>query len=115
LGGCRTAIARTGQLSEWGRLQLARRIRTIDNPHQPLVYDGGGRPEAAQASVSVGLRRVLNGAGLGDADIGLGSIRARTGLNVFTKSGSIEAAALALGCRSLDIAAHLIGHDWHTS
>jgi hypothetical protein len=115
LPGCRTAVARAGLFSDWGRTQIARRIRTIDDPDRPLIYDGGGRPEAAQASVSVGLRRAFDSAGLINTDIGLGSIRARTGANVFAETGSIESAARVLGCRSLDIAARLIGHDWQQS
>jgi hypothetical protein len=111
LPGSRLTRHRVAPLTDWGRIQIRRRVDTVGD--RRLTYDGHGDGSAGQRSVSVGLGRLLNAAGLGsEPDVGLGSIRAATGRRVFADTGRIEAAANTLGCRSLDIAARLIGWEW---
>lgn len=110
LPGARHAVARTVPLTEWGAAQLARRARCTDGA---LTYNGSGVGNAAQASVSVALRRMFHTAGFGaEHDLNLGSVRAWAGRRAFNGTGRIDDAARVLGCRSLDAAARLIGWEW---
>ena len=110
LPGARHATPRTVPLTEWGASQLARRSRDSTGP---LTYRGGAAGNAAQASISVALRRMFTAAGFGqEIDLRLGSVRAVAGRRAFDTSGRIEDAARVLGCRSLDTAARLIGWEW---
>lgn len=113
LGPSLHAKARVVALTEWGAAQLGRRIRHLDDADVPVCYGGAGRRHAGQASMSTMLRRLFTRAGLTtEPDLGLGSVRAWAGRHAFDATGRIEDAALLLGCRSLDTAARLIGHDW---
>lgn len=113
LGPSLHATARVVPLTDWGAAQLGRRIRHLDGTDGPLCYGGAGRRHAGQASMSTMLRRLFTRAGLtAEPDLGLGSVRAWAGRRAFDTTGRIEDAALLLGCRSLDTAARLIGHDW---
>ena len=110
LPGARHATPRVVPLTPWGTTQLARRSRDSTGP---LTYRGGNSGNAAQASVSVALRRMFNTAGLArEHDLNLASIRAWAGRRSFDHSEHIEDAARVLGCRSLDTAARLIGWEW---
>lgn len=109
-GGARTA-ARTGVLTEWGANALQRRVRETEGG--PITYSGEGRGNAGQVSTCRAISTVLVRAGLaGEPDVRPASVAGWAGRRVFESSGSIEDAARAMGVRSLDRAARLIGLDW---
>ncbi len=109
-GGQRT-MARIGTLSEWG-LETLRRRASIGGTG-PVAYAGEGRGIAGQVSTCRAISSVLVRAGLaGEPDVRPMSVAGWAGRRVFDETGSIEKASLAMGVRSLDRAALLIGHDW---
>jgi integrase/recombinase XerC len=114
-GGTKT-VPRWGALSDWGVDALARRIQTLGDeatPAMPLVYEGRGSLESRQASACAAVGETLRRAGLaGERDVRPVSVAAWAGLKVLDVSGRIELVAQALGVRSLDRAAKLIGWDW---
>jgi integrase/recombinase XerC len=114
LPGARHALPRIGQLSTWGTQQLRRRIEAaMTEPGQLIAYHGSGVGHSGPSSVSVAINRLLTQAGLGnERDLKVGSIRACAAREVFLRSGRIEEAARALGCRSLDVAARTIAWEW---
>jgi len=61
----------------------------------------------------VPLKRILNEAGLrGDGSVKPESVRAWAGHRIWVETGRIESAAVALGCRSLDTTARIVGYEW---
>lgn len=109
-GGPRTS-PRTGALSEWGIATLRRRSPKCGIG--PLAYAGEGRGIAGQVSTCRAISSVLVRAGLaGEPDVRPMSVAGWAGRRVLDETGSIESAALAMGVRSLDRAARLVGHDW---
>jgi site-specific recombinase XerD len=104
---------RSGRLSEWGAKQIARRIGELKgDPDTPLVYAGGGG-EAAQASSCIAISETLRRAGLDkEHDVRPLSVAAWVGATILARGGSIDLVARALGMRSLDRAARLVGWDW---
>ena len=109
------AIERWGTLSSWGAEQLARRLRRLEKrpASTPIVYEGKGSPQSAQASACVAITSVLRAAGLGsESDVRPASIAAWAGATAFRKGAQIHEVARMLGVRSLDQAARLIGWDW---
>jgi integrase/recombinase XerC len=105
---------RYGQLTGWGVEQLRRRIGQLDgHPDTRVVFGGALAGASGQASVSSALYVVLVRAGLTD-DPGLraASLPAWAGRRVHDETRSIEETARALGVRSLDQAARLIGYEW---
>ncbi|MEI8002591.1 MAG: hypothetical protein WCI50_14705, partial [Actinomycetes bacterium] len=67
LGGSTKTDARTAALTEWGAVQLRRRVNMPGRDRAAaVVYEGSGSPESAQASVSGAIGDVLRRAGLGD-------------------------------------------------
>lgn len=111
LGGSSKTEPRTVPLTEWGVTQLARRIEALGHRRGARVaYQGTGRPESGQASVSGAIGDVLRRAGLSnEPDIRPRSVTAWAGRSVFDETGHIEDVARRLGLRSLDRAAALIG------
>lgn len=108
-GGRRTD-SRLGELTDWGFDALERRLAEV--PDQRLAY-GGPSAGAAQVSTCRAIGVVLLRAGLaGDHDVRPSSISGWAGRRVFLRTGRIEDAAAAMGVRSLDRAARLIGHSW---
>ena len=107
---------RWGRLSDWGGVQLERRaheLRPSADPATLLVYGGDGSAESRQASSCQAIGETLRRAGLGtEPDVRPVSVAAWAGAGVLADTGRIEAVARALGCRSLDAAARLIGFDW---
>jgi integrase/recombinase XerC len=104
--------ARVVEVTDWGLLQLARRIESVGKI-QPLAYEGAGDEATRQSSIATGLRKVLNRAGLGsDSAVEPGSFRAWFAQQVWEETHDYARVARALGCRSLDIAAHILGYDW---
>ena len=66
-----------------------------------------------QASASMAIAKILGAAGLrADPCVKPESVRAWAGRQVWADTGRIEAAAMALGCTSLDTAASVIGWQW---
>ena len=85
------------------------------SPDAPLVYDGAGSGESRQASACAAISETLRRAGLaGEPDVRPVSVAAWAGARILEQTGQIEAVARALGMRSLDRAARLIGWDWTT-
>jgi integrase/recombinase XerC len=116
IAGSTKTAPRVGVLSDWGVTALARRVESFGQyaPGTTLVvYDGDGSLQSRQASCCVAISDTLRRAGLAqEPDVRPASIAAWAGKKVFDATGQIEAAAQALGVRSLDRAARLIGWDW---
>ena len=108
---------RWGRLSDWGRVQLERRVHELGPSADPatlLVYGGDGSAESRQASSCQAIAETLRRAGLTtEPDVRPVSVAAWAGAGALADTGRIEDAARALGCRSLDAAARLVGFDWH--
>jgi len=104
---------RSGRMSEWGSKQIARRMVELKgDPGAPLVYSGAGG-EAGQASACIAISDTLRRAGLGrERDVRPLSVAAWVGATMLAHGGSIDQVARALGMRSLDRAARLVGWDW---
>jgi hypothetical protein len=119
LHGSPRTDARWGALNEWGTQQLERRVDALGRDCDPstlVIYEGTGSPESRQASSCQAIGETLRRAGLGDEpDVRPLSVAAWAGARVFAENGRIEDVARALGVRSLDGAAGLIGFDWHSS
>ncbi len=114
-GGSKT-IERWGTMTSWGAEQLARRLRHLKNFRDctPVVYEGEGSPQSAQASACAAIAMVLRAAGLGfEPDVRPASVVAWAGAAVFKQGAQIDEVARMLGVRSLDQAARLIGWDWN--
>jgi integrase/recombinase XerC len=113
IAGSTKTEPRTGMLSGWGVRVLAQRLDCLEAaacPATPVVYEGEGSAESRQASCCAAISDTLRRAGLtGERDVRPGSIAAWAGKKVFEDTGQIEVAARALGVRSLDRAARLIG------
>jgi hypothetical protein len=111
-GGARVK-PRTAQLTRWGLGVLDRHLGDCD-PDQHLVpVRGDVERLAAQAGTCNLIGALLDSAGLrAEPDVRPGSIRAWAGAAIHRRNGRIEHVASALGLRSLDAAADLIGFDW---
>jgi integrase len=110
---------RWGALSAWGAKQLARRVEMLHErgatSRTPLIYEGAGTAESRQASSCLAISDTLTAAGLAaERDVRPSSVAGWAGAVVLSETGRIEKAAAALGVRSLDRAARLIGWDWNT-
>jgi len=115
LWGSTKAEARWGRLTEWSCKQLARRVERLNNKGRDalLVYEGARDDRVAQISSCIAIAEVMRMAGLGkEPDVRPHSVVAWAGRRVLSDTGRIEAVATALGARSLDRAAALIGWDW---
>ena len=109
--GEETIVARVGELSEWGTGAVERQLSLLSAGS--LVYSGSGSSNAGQVSTCRALGQVLLRAGLGgDRRVRPSSIAGWAGRRVFDETGRVEDAARALGVRSLDSAARMIGLDW---
>ena len=112
-GGTRTT-ARWGVISDWGLVQLERRLRAMRSLDVPLVYSGRRGGESGQSSSSMAICDTLARAGLSrESDVRPLSVAAWAGVKIFEQTGRIEDVARRLGMRSLDRAALLIGWDWN--
>ena len=109
--GCRSAVARTVSLTEWGKAQVLRRLSSLPgDPGRPLVYEGDGSDKSKQASSCIAVTDSMTRAGLGrDPAVRPVSATAWAGRKVFEETGRIDEVAARLGMRSLDRAARLIG------
>ena len=119
IGGSTKTKPRWGQLSGWGTDALTRRISALGDGAStacPVVYQGSGSLESRQASGCTSISETLRRAGLtGERDVRPVSVAAWAGACILEETGQIELVAQALGVRSLDRAAKLIGWDWSTS
>lgn len=109
--------SRWGALSGWGVEALDRRLHVLkrDGSEGPIVYGGRGSAESRQASSCAAIADTLRRAGLaGQPDIRPVSVAAWAGRRVLEETGKIEAAAAALGMRSLDTTARLVAWDWQS-
>lgn len=111
-GGRRTE-ERVGYLNGWSIPHLTRRVADLKDPSQPLLYAGEDPAGAGQASCARAVVEVLTRAGLHDEpDVRPASVAAWAGRKVLERTGRIDAAARALGVRSLDQAARMVAWDW---
>ena len=114
LAGSSRLDPRQGRLTDWGAAVLARHLAKVPDSPIPLVSGGGSRSsESLRTAVISGLVRVLVDIGLGDDQtVKSSSVRAWAGRRVLMESGRLDEAALALGCRTLDTAAAIVGFEW---
>jgi len=113
LAGGKVTDPRLGQLTDWGSSQVRARCADLSDPSTPLVYGGRSPAAAGQVSAAGALVDVLVRAGLhGEPDVRPGSVAAWAGRRVLDETGRIDLAARALGVRSLDRAAGIVGWDW---
>ncbi len=113
LPGAARVDARGATLTSWGVGVLRRHLAGLDDGDPVLVVRGDPTALAAQAAACNLLAGLLDTAGLrAEPDVRPGSVRAWAGAVVHRRTGRIDAAARALGVRSLDAAADLVGFDW---
>ena len=115
LWGSTKAEPRWGRLTEWGCKQLARHVERPNKkgPDALLVYEGARDEKVAQISSCIAITDVLRMTGLAkEPDVRPHSVVAWAGRRVLSETSHIEAVAKALGARSLDRAASLIGWNW---
>ena len=114
--GSPRTVPRWGAVDDWGIRQLVRHLRGLrpdPSPDTRLVYAGSGTAHSQQASSCQAIGETLRRAGLGgEADVRPISVAGWAGARIHIETGRIEATARALGVRSLDRAARLIGLDW---
>lgn len=104
---------RSVALTDWGVIQIARRLKDVAALDSALVYDGTGNTVSRQAYVGKVIARIFARAGLSEATvISPRSIAAWAGCRIFEDSGEIDEVANRLGLRSLDRAAALIDWRW---
>ena len=118
LRGSAKTEPRWGALTEWGAVQVARHVRGLGNVERDtaLAYGGSGNVESRRSFSSQAIRETLQRAGLtGDPYVRPASLTGWAGVGVMRTTKRIEAVALALGVRSLDAAARVIGWGWTTS
>jgi integrase len=113
LGGSAKTEPRTATVTDWGISVLARRLDLVGPTDRSLTYQGKGSAASMQASSSMAIARILNEAGLrGERSVKPESVRAWAGHRIWVETGRIESAATALGCRSLDTTARIVGYQW---
>ena len=115
--GSSNTEARWSTLTKWGVTQLERHLREHARPEnaQSLTFRGSDNAESRRAHSSQAIRETLRRAGLTtDPDVRPASLTAWAGRQVLSSTGRIDTAAHALGMRSLDGAARLLGWDWTT-
>jgi integrase/recombinase XerC len=110
---------RFGVLSSWGVVQLDRRVRELGRQvhrHAPIAHIGTGNPESRVSFSAQALRETLTRAGLARVPgIHPASLAGWSGVQVFKATGRIDVVANALGVRSLDAAARVIGWEWRNT
>ena len=104
---------RWGCLSEWGAERIEAHLRVIGtDPATPLITIALSR-NGRQASVANLIAEIMTKAGLrGDSGVKPASLTAWAGAKVLERTNSIETTARALGVRSLDQAAEIVGYAW---
>lgn len=109
--GCRSAAPRRAPLTNWGAVQLRRRVAHLAHePATPVTYSGEGSEKSKQAASCVAITATLTRAGLADDPLVRPvSVAAWAGRKILERTGRIEDVAAGLGMRSLDRAARLVG------
>ena len=114
LHGGKRVGERQASLTPWGVEQLRLRVDVIgSDPGLPVLYQGSDPKGAGQVAAATVLQDVLVRAGLAaEPDVRASSVAAWAGRRMLEDTGRIDLAAQALGVRSLDRAARIIGWDW---
>ena len=115
LHGGRRTTPRWGHLTEWGKVQVERRLMATRAlpPETGLIYQGAECREGGRVSSSLALLDVLRRAGLaGEPGVRPSSIAAWAGRQVLAETGRIDLVAIRLGLTRLDTTADFIGWDW---
>jgi integrase len=118
LRGSNKTEPRWGALTGWGASQVARHVRSLGDisGDTAIAYGGSGNLESRRSFSSQAIRETLQRAALThDPYVRPTSLTAWAGVAVMRTTRRIEAVALALGVRSLDAAARVIGWDWTTT
>lgn len=113
-GGAKTA-PRWGELSEWGVVQVSRRLSALrrEGPDVPVLSSNLRNRTSARASAYDAIRATLERAALGrEPDVRPNSLVAWRGMSALASGASIDEVAQMLGIRSLDAAASFIGFHW---
>ncbi len=112
--GGQTTVDRWGHLTDWGCVQLDRRLVAIcDDPDQPVAYEGNGGPATGQISACIAVRDILVRAGLGkELGVRPASVAGWAGRRVLEETGRIDEVARRLGIASLDRTARFIDWSW---
>ena len=115
--GGRTTAERWGQLTDWGAIQIGRRVKELgDDPARRLVYAGKAGGESGQASSCLAILDVLTRSGLAaESDVRPASIAGWAGRQILNETGRIDEVARRLGMASLDRTARFIAWDWKTT
>lgn len=116
-GGARTD-PRWAPMTDWASAQLRRRLTTPDLPRDPGSLVVPWRPKITERpgnAATMAMIEVLRAAGIhGDPSVRPSSVTAWVGHRLLLQGFRIEEVARALGCRSLDRTATLIGLDWRS-
>ena len=106
---------RWATLSDWGMVQLERRLGSMDRPRPDtlLICAEATKGVSATSSASTAIAQTLRRAGLHlEPDVRPASVAAWAGAKAHAEGEPIPRIAQMLGVRSLDRAAALIGWDW---
>lgn len=117
IAGASNTKARWGHLTDWGTLQIRRRLDESSDTNRDvrLAYDGQANAESRAVWSAQAIRSVMRRAGIAaDPLVRPASLAGWAGLRVFIETHRIEIAADALGVRSLDTAARMVGWKWQT-
>jgi integrase/recombinase XerC len=111
LPGTSEIDARWGYLTEWGLLQIGRRLRDVEGPDDSLIV-WRSEPRALRAACSQAVLETLRAADLRAPDVRPRSIVAWAGHKALEDGMTLEQVARRLGMRSLDETAALLRYDW---
>lgn len=117
ISGTPRTAARWGHLTEWGTAQLHRHLsNSVADTSAPVLHGRAASGPLPQSSAVRTVSDTLTRAGL-DRTSGVRptSIAGWAGRAIFDETGRLDLAAAALGMRSLDRTARLIGWDWRAS
>ncbi len=111
LPGSPTVDARWGQLTDWGLIQVKRRLRSVSDPDASLIV-WRTTPRTLRAACAQAVKETLRAAGLTAPGIRPRSIVSWAGRKALDEGTPLHEVALLLGMRSLDETVKLIGFDW---
>ncbi len=115
LGGGPRTDARLAPLTQWGRVQLGRRLRAMGavEPDRLIAFGRTADEHSGRSRAGGVLQAIMRRAGLGtERDLKPRSLAAWAGSCVLRDTRRIDEAARRLGLRSLDLTAELVGFDW---
>jgi site-specific recombinase XerC len=118
ISGSSNTEARWGALTSWGVGQLERHLKALGPVEETTLLTArrSNNAESRRAHSSQTIRETLRRTGLTDDEsVRPASLTAWAGNHVLGDTGRIDLVARALGIRSLDGAARLIGWDWATA